>query len=320
MSPVFLMLGAGAVAILVAVAAFAMQRRGGKGFRLRLQRISEPLSRSARGADLEVDASIFRTSQARSNSGRFGQLVQARYPLLDARQAVPRSIAIGIAAATASGLAMWLLRIPYGWWTVPLVCVAGVGATIYAMSWFQARKVGEFTRQFPEIIDQIVRLSRAGVPALEAIAVITEDTQPPIEPVLRRVCDGLLAGLDADTALRTVSARVRLAEFTLFTAVIRLQRRAGGSVSTAFANLSQTLRERRSIALKARASTAQTRLTLLVLTLMPVLVLVGQKFISPKSVDLLFDTERGNGLLHWGVGLIVAGLLVARFITSRAER
>ncbi len=316
----FLMLGAGAVAILVAVAALAMQRRGGKGFRLRLQRISEPLSRSALGADLEVDATIFRTSQARSKSGRFGQLVQARYPLLDARRAVPRSIAIGIAAAAVFWLAMWILRIPTGWWTVPLVCVAAVAATIYAMSRLQARKVTEFTRQFPEIIDQIVRLSRAGVPALEAISVITEDTQPPVEPVLRDVCEGLLAGLDADTALRTVSARVRLAEFTLFTAVIRLQRRAGGSVSAAFANLSQTLRERRSISMKARASTAQTRLTLLVLSVMPVLVLVGQKFIAPKSIEVLFGTERGNTLLHWGVGLIIAGLLLARFIASRAEQ
>ena len=315
-----LMLGAGAGLILVAVAVFAMQRRGDKGFRLRLQRISEPLSRSTPGFDPEIDASIFRTAQARPKSGRFGQFVQARYPLLDAGRAVPRCIAIGIAAAAASWFAMWLLRIPSGWWTVPLVCVAAAAATMYAISRFQARKVTEFRRQFPEVIDQIVRLSRAGVPALEAIAVITEDTQPPVEPVLRRVCEGLLAGLDTDTALRTVSARVRLAEFTLFTAVIRLQRRAGGSVSTAFSNLSQTLRERRSIALKAQASTAQTRLTLLVLSVMPVLVLVGQTFIAPQSIEMLFGTERGNSLLQWGVGLIVTGLLLARFIASRVEQ
>ena len=155
------------------------------------------------------------------------------------------------------------------------------------------------------------RLSGAGVPPLEAIAVVAEDTRPPVQPVLRSVCDGLIAGLDADTALISVARRVRIAEFTLFTAVLRLQRRSGGGISSTFANLSLALRQRRSTALKAHSSTAQTRLTLLVLSLMPVLVLVAQSFIAPQSVDILFGTDTGNTLLHWGVGLVIAGLLVA---------
>ena len=38
------------------------------------------------------------------------------------------------------------------------------------------------------------------------------------------------------------------------------------------------------------------------------------------SVAILFETERGTTLLHWGVGLIVAGLLVAKAIASRVEQ
>ena len=53
---------------------------------------------------------------------------------------------------------------------------------------------------------------------------------------------------------------------------------------------------------------------------MPVLVMLGQKFISPASVDMLFETENGTSLLQWGVGLIVTGLVTARFIAKRAER
>ena len=53
---------------------------------------------------------------------------------------------------------------------------------------------------------------------------------------------------------------------------------------------------------------------------MPVLVLIGQKFVAPKSIEMLFGTEQGNTLLHWGVGLIVAGLLTAKFIASRIEK
>ncbi|MDE0058714.1 MAG: type II secretion system F family protein [Defluviicoccus sp.] len=320
MSPLFTMLGGAAALLLCGAVAFALSRRGEKAFRQRLHRVSEPLTGRPLDGDASVDADIFRTAQTRSQSGRFWQFVQTRYPLLDPRRSVPRGIGIGILAGAGFWGAMMVLQIPSGWWTVPLVGIATVGGVVYAMSSFQSRQVAEFTRQFPETIDQIVRLSRAGVPALEAIAVISEDCQPPIRPILRNLCDGLLAGLDSDTALRTAAARVRLAEFTLFTSVIRLQRRSGGSISAAFANLSQTLRERRSIALKARASTAQTRLTLLVLSVMPVLVLIGQKFVAPKSIEMLFGTEQGNNLLHWGVGLIILGLLAAKFIASRVEK
>lgn len=320
MSSLILILGALAGLAVLGAVAFALSRRSDRVLGPRLERIAEPLTGRETELDPEVDTAVFRTLQTRSGSGRLMRYIQARYPLIEAKRVFPRALTAGVVGAVGSWGAMWGLQIPSGWWTGPLVCLAGIGSTFHAMSWFHSRQVGEFTRQFPEVIDQIVRLSRAGVPPLEAIAVITEDTRPPVEPVLRNVCDGLLAGLDVDTALRAVSARVKLAEFTMFTAVISLQRRAGGSVSGAFANLSQALRDRRSTALKARASTAQTRLTLLVLSVMPILVLIGQKFISPQAVEFLFGTKDGNTLLHWGVGLIITGLLAARFIASRAEQ
>lgn len=320
MNPLYPISAAGAAGVLLAVAALLLLRGRDKGMRRRLQHASEPLTGGPKGADQAAEMDIFRPADSRSRSARFWRYLEFRYPLLNVRRTLPPAIAVGLAAAAGVALSMWFLRISTGWWTGPLVAMGGAGAMWYAMSWSQARQAAEFTRQFPEVIDQIVRLAGAGVPALEAIAVVAEDTRPPVQPVLRSVCEGLLAGLDAETALRIVSARVRLAEFSLFAAVILLQRHSGGGVSAAFANLSRTLRDRRGTALKARASTAQTRLTLLVLTVMPVLVLVAQSFISPQSVQILFGTDKGTSLLQLGVGLTVTGLLIARTIAARGEK
>ena len=320
MSPLILVFAAACAVSLLGVTAFLLLGRGDKAHRRRLERARAPLADLAPTDGPEAEADIFRSAPGGGRSSRLLGLVESRYPLLNVRGTLPRAVAAGAAAAVGLWFAMWLLRIPSGWWTMPLVGLGGVGAAWYAISWFHARVAAEFTRQFPEIVDQIVRLSGAGVPPLEAITVVAEDAQPPVQPILRSVCDGLAAGLDADTALLAVAARVRLTEFTLFAAVVRLQRRAGGGISGALSNLSRTLRERRSTALKARASTAQTRLTLLVLSAMPVLVLVAQKFISPQSVDILFGTDQGTTLLHWGCGLIVMGLLAARTIAARVEQ
>ncbi len=320
MSGQILLLAAGGAVSLLGTALFLLLGRRDRGFRSRLDRVAAPLAAAAAGAEDGADTDIFRPAEGGSRLGGVRRFLESRYPLLDAGRVLPRAAAAGLLAAGGVWFSMWFLRMPDGWWTMPLACTGGAAAMWYAMSWMQARRAGEFSRQFPEIVDQIVRLSAAGVPPLEAIAVVAEDAREPVKPVLRNVCDGLTGGLDADTALVAVARRVRLAEFTLFTAVIRLQRRAGGGVSSAFANLSATLRARRSTALKARASTAQTRLTLLVLAVMPGIVLAAQYFISRESVEILFDPERGALLLRIGVGLIVFGLLAARALAARVEK
>ena len=339
MSPIVLALAAaGGVALVILGAGGAMfgwRRSRDRNLRRRLGRAAALAGPAAAGdATARSDASgagaarrssaaeesIFRPTEKRSWLSGLRNRIESRYPLVKARRALPASAGIGLAGAGGCWFSMWFLSVPPGWWTMPAVGLAGAGAGWYALRSIQARQVAEFIRQFPEIVDQIVRLAGAGVPALEALSVVTEDAPEPIEPILRNVRDGLLAGLDADIALRMACDRVRIAEFTLFAAVIRLQRRAGGGISAAFSNLAETLRERRKTALKAHASTAQTRLTLLVLMLMPVVVLVAQKFIAPQSVEILFGTEQGTTLLRWGTGLIVAGLLVARSIAARAMR
>lgn len=325
MSPVALALAAAGTTAIVVLGAWtgmaAWRRAGNSDLRRRLGRAAAPLAGPAgtRAQD-GAEESIFRKTEERSRLAWLRAPIESRYPLLDARRAFPLAVGAGCAGAALCWFSIWFLRIPAGWWTGPACALAGAGALWYALGWQQARKEAEFVRQFPEIVDQIVRLAGAGVPSVEALSVVAEDAPPPVQPILRSVCDALLAGLDADTALRMATERVRLAEFTMFAAVLRLQRRSGGGISTAFANLAGTLRERRKTALKAHSTTAQTRLTLLVLTLMPILVLLVQNFTAPASVEILFGTEQGTTLLQVGTGLIATGLLVARGMAARATR
>ena len=287
----------------------------------RLRRVAAPLAGPAEAAAQATGAeSIFRERDKRTRLAWVWTPLARRYPLVHPPRALAVALGAGAGAAAFAGFALWFLKIPADWWTVPALWAAGGFGGWQALRWQQAKREAAFIRQFPEVVDQIVRLAGAGVPAVEALSVVAADAPEPVGPVLTEVCDALNAGLDADRALRMAAERLRMAEFTLFAAVLRLQRRAGGGISGAFANLATTLRERNKSALKAHASTAQTRLTLLVLTAMPVLVLVAQKFTAPESVEMLFGTETGITLLRIGTGLIVTGLLVVRAIAARAAR
>ena len=54
--------------------------------------------------------------------------------------------------------------------------------------------------------------------------------------------------------------------------------------------------------------------------LMPPLVFGVQSMTTPHMVDMLFNTEDGQQLLQLGVGLIVAGLFLARTIAARGPK
>ena len=305
-------------ACLLAGGAWALAYARASALKPRIQRIAAAMADDGDASGIEIAQSVFRTERKRA---WLWDRIEARYPLLQG----PRAVGVAGGVAAGVGVGLWavmriVLQIPGGPW-LTLGILGGMIASGYgALVWLQAREAKKFTQQFPEVVDQIVQLSRTGMPPLEALSNVVPDVPPPVQGVLEAVRNGLAAGLDADRTMKTVAARVRIPEFTLFCAVLRLQRRAGGGVSEALGNLTRTLRERRKTALKAHSSTAQTRLTMVVLILLPIAVLAMQKFTAPETVDILFNTSNGLFVLRIGIGLIAVGVGVAYLLIARGTR
>ena len=284
----------------------------------RLERVAAPLTGIPLAPVSEPEDVVILRSQKK----RFPlwTAIETRYSLLDAPTVVPKALGLGVLGSAAAVGALWFLRIPFGWWTVPIAGATGAAVMWASLSWFQKRLLREFVAKFPDSVDHVVRLSTTGLPVLGAVSSIVEHAPHPVKPVLAMFNDQLQAGISPDDAARAVSVRFRIPELTIFMAVVRIQRRSGSSVSAAFANLSRALRERHQTALKAKASTAQTRFTLIILAVLPALLLGIQSQMAPASIDTLFNTDTGLQMLRWGFALVVAGIWVARTIASRASR
>ena len=305
-------------ACLLAGSAWALAYIRTSALKPRILRVAAPMADDGDAPGIEIAQSVFRTERKRA---WLWDRIEARYPLLQG----PRAVGIAGGVAAGAGVGLWtvmrlILQISGGPW-LTLGILGGMIASGYsALAWLQAREAKKFTQLFPETVDQIVQLARTGMPPLEVLSNIVKDTPPPVQEVLEAVRNGLTAGLDADRTMKTVATRVRIPEFTLFCAVLRLQRRAGGGVAEALGNLAGGLRERRKIALKAHSSTAQSRLTLVILMLLPIVVLVMQKFTAPETVDILFNTPNGLFVLRIGIGLIAVGVGVAYLLIARGTR
>lgn len=265
----------------------------------------------------ERDEAAFR-ARHRARGWRKGLApVLKRYPLLTARSATLSAIIGAVVGIGAVFTAATLLRFDIGAAGLAVAAVGALGGARTGLRWQHGRRRSEFVRQFPEVVDQVVRLSAAGVPALEAIGAVYEESEAPVKPVLGEISDALRAGLDADQALRITTERVRMAELTMFAGVVKLQRRSGGSVSQALTNLATTLRDRRKSALRAHAATAETRVTIIVLTLLPIFVIGTQTYMTPDTTAMLFTTDTGALLLRLGFGLIATGIGIAWALAAR---
>ena len=316
MSPLLLTVTAAGVVLLAGmwVGVWLLGTRPGEGeLGRRLEMIASVLrGGSSTAGDGDVQASIFRRRRSKS---WLQDRIDRRFCMLEGRRAFSKAVALGFLVAVAAMVAAVLLRFSA---FVPVVGPAAWAAGTWSLlAIWDSRRRREFVKQFPEIVDHVVRLTRAGLPAVESISVVAEEAAEPVGSVLKQISEDLSSGLDPEAVLRGMSARLRIPEFTLFSAALCLQRTTGGAISGALGNLSATLRARLELEMKAHASTAQTRITLLVLSGVPVLVLGAQSFTNPKAVEILFESP---ALLRWGVGLILAGLMIARGIAARFGR
>ena len=222
----------------------------------RLRLVAAPLSGERLSDDnSEVEVNVFR--QRRAKSWLLDRL-DRHFSMIDARQALPKAIGLGALGGLAAGLGG--LFADFGWLSGLALPVGWLGTSWVVLSRQDAAQRTEFTNLFPEATDHVVRMMRSGLPSVEAISVVAEEAPPPVSTIMRDISEAVSAGLDPETVIRAVAARVRIPEFTLFSAAICLQMTTGGGISGALGNLSATLRTRREGALKAKSSTAQTRL------------------------------------------------------------
>ena len=112
--------------------------------------------------------------------------------------------------------------------------------------------------------------------------------------------------------------RVRMSELAMLAAIISTQSSTGGNLSEAVGNLASMLRERLDNRSKLKASTAESRVTLIILSVVPFLGVGLQAFMQPELLAVLMG--EGRHLLGIGLGFITAGLVISYFMIRNAQR
>ncbi len=202
--------------------------------------------------------------------------------------------------------------------TMPAVAAVSFASAVALALRARARRKAKILASFPDALDLIVRALRAGLPLAEAFNSLATELPGPLAEEFRNLNGELSIGVPLDEAMRNASRRIGLPDFGFFTASIALQRETGGNLTETLQNLSQIIRRRKELQLKARALTSEARTSSLVIGALPFVASGALAIINPEYISKLVTDPRGVYLLAAAGTSMLCGVLVMRQLIRRS--
>jgi len=189
---------------------------------------------------------------------------------------------------------------------------AALGSTPYIYVRRKRKKrMDMLEEQLPEALDFLARSMRAGHAFTISLEMIGEEIRDPLGQEFRALFNEQNLGAQLETAMQNFATRVPLLDVRFFTSSVLLQKQTGGNLSEILQRLAYVIRERFKLKGQVRAASAHGRLTAGILTVLPVVTMLGLLFVAPGYLQTMADDPDGKKMIG---GAIIAQVLGNFFI------
>lgn len=208
--------------------------------------------------------------------------------------------------------AAWLLLIALagmlaGWPGAALMTVTCPMLWRLYMSWRYHRRLRRMIEQLPTLLDHAVRSLKAGRTLSDAVLSAVEVSADPLKSAMQRVQRNVQMGASLDEALQDLAELYDQDEFRIFALGLRINHRYGGNASELLENLVKLIREREQGHRQLRAMTGETRMTSVVLALLPIAMAGYFLLVNPNYLLSMWHTSDGQLMLLAAFVLQVLG-------------
>ncbi len=188
-----------------------------------------------------------------------------------------------------------------------VVCGATCGLLPYLFVRTKRKKrLENLEEQFPESLDFLSRSMRAGHAFTISLEMVGDEMADPLGQEFRALFNEQNLGAPLDVALGNFNARVPLLDVRFFTSSVLLQKQTGGNLSEILTRLAYVIRERFRLKGQVKAASAHGRLTATILTVLPVVTMVGLLMVAPGYLQQMAADPDGKKLI---AGAIIAQIL-----------
>jgi tight adherence protein B len=188
------------------------------------------------------------------------------------------------------------------------VFIGAFGLPRWFVSHLTKSRQKKFLNEFSNAIDVIVRGVKSGLPLNECLNIIARESPQPIRGEFQEIVDQQRVGVPLSECFDRMMQRMPMSEVKFFAIVIAIQQQAGGNLSEALGNLSQVLRDRKMMAAKVQALSAEAKASAMVLASMPFGVMGMVYMSAPHYISLLWSKKMGQFMCVVALIWMAAGI------------
>lgn len=180
--------------------------------------------------------------------------------------------------------------------SIGLALILGVLPYLYVMRKRTVR-LGAFEEQFPEALDFLARAMRAGHAFSVSLEMLADESPEPLGKEFRQVFNEQNLGSPIEVALQNLATRIPLIDVSFFVSSVMLQKETGGNLAEILTKLAYVIRERFRLKGQVKAASAHGRVTGLVLSVMPVVLMFALLIIAPGYLQGMAKDPDGKWII-----------------------
>jgi tight adherence protein B len=194
--------------------------------------------------------------------------------------------------------------------------VAPVAVTVFMRS----RRQKLMMALLPSMIDELARAAKTGRSIEQCWELVGNDTPSPLGGELQECSRRMKMGEDLAQAIRELPYRTGLITLNILVTALSVHQSSGGDLVSVLERLSQTIRDRLLFLGRLRAATVGSRLTAILMLLLPVAIVIFFSVSDPLYVQKLMDSDIGRKVTLTAIAMEIFGSLFILKILQSSQR
>ncbi len=190
--------------------------------------------------------------------------------------------------------------------------VGAVGIPRWLLSFLKKRRESKFLNAFPDAVDVIVRGVKAGLPLLDCLKMIAQESPEPVKSEFRTIVETQAIGMPLGEACMKLYEDMPVPEANFFGIVVAIQQKSGGNLAEALGNLSRVLRDRKKMKAKIQAMSQEAKASASIIGALPIAVMTLVYLTSPQYISLLWTEPFGRLMLAASAVWMFMGVMVMK--------
>jgi tight adherence protein B len=218
----------------------------------------------------------------------------------------------------ASALLFALIAILRFGISVPLLVLAVLGFALPSIYLRNRRghRLAQFETGLPRAMELMANSMKAGQSIAQSLRAVTENAGPPVSDEFGLARREIELGASIESALGNMVKRIGSSDLRLVVMVVTIQHSVGGDLPAILISLADTMKQRAEMRGEVLASTAQSRASSLIITLLPIVAALGLFFLVPDYFRPMFTNPLGWLMLAVAAVMLAIGNFIIRRLTA----